>query len=431
MIMKQLKYLIQNIEFISPKANFRCTCCVSGRVFRDGGLSRNFDMTISTNNGEQWKFNTLKFSSSFVPNHFKHQSVKDELKKCFANIITTTNMWAGSQSEKGGQIIINQIKAPQEVTDNDLVFNSHRNNMSGLTGPKWDDLWETIENRAYHDIFFRIQGIDRENFISSINILKKTFPPSWLKAKYASDKNETTINRNDHLDIESKYWYPCWLIVKTALSEVCINSGWNYLVTLSMAITKFKETKGISSATKSLANHPGNIFTLCLAYYLDSKNINILEFEPQSGSGGARDDLLIEIQNNEILLEVKSLSSLNPEKTIKSELYEKCKKIPKKTRKPLLFIIIVVSKPEQMHKNLQSYIDSIKDIKLPKQISGIICAGMFIDATGGTVKVEYNYVHINKEATNPVSDKVISTLTSTASSDIVYPRTGISGMENQ
>ncbi len=338
----------------------------------------------------------------------------------------TTNIWSGEQSKNGGQLVLNEIKTPNNAISTNSI--SFRLNLLELPLNKWDDMWERINNRILYDDNFRIHGFSTKEVLVSIENLKTIFTSDWAKARY---KEIHEISSYPKLGIsferdKNNFWFPAYHLARTALGAICIDPAWNYLIEIGLAIDELKDFKEVKSLIKSLSRNSGDQHHICLASELYKKKY-LVGLEPSTGAGSATNDLLVVINKNYYAIEIKEFSSKKPIKILRKELMDKSKKLPKIPKHPVIFHIVLKDNEKNQLKKENDFINTLDVIatEIPEKISAIVIGNRFIDSSGGRIKRDTLKVIINKKAKQKSNYQEVEKLFEKNYSEVIYPCTNV------
>lgn len=364
---------------------------------------------------------------------WNHAPIKIDLTKLVQTLVNksfqltkTINMWSREQSKNSAKAIMNEIKVPDSATSTNSI--SFRSNLLELPLNKWDSIWERINNRILFDDYFRIHGFSTSEVLSSIEILKIIFTSDWVKARY---KEIDTTNNHPTMGMpfernKSNSWFPAYHLARTALGAICVDPAWNYLIEIGLSINELKNFKKTKLLVKSLSRNSGDQHNICLAAELYKKNY-LVGLEPSTGAGSATNDLLVLINENYYAIEVKEFSSKKPIKSLKMELADKCKKLPKIPKYPVIFHIVLKDNEKNQLKKENDFLNSLDSIitEIPKKISAIVIGNRFIDSTGGRIKRDVLKIIINDDSIQKSNYQDINKLFEKNFIEIVYPCTSV------
>ncbi|SFC47656.1 SEC-C metal-binding domain-containing protein [Pseudoalteromonas denitrificans] len=422
-----------NAKFFFTDIKFHCDHNIrKSEVFVSGELSTEssrylFSLFTTQLDDGNWKMKKLIWIST-PPPFLDQKEFSRTLINKFYTLMKTINMWAGKQLSGSAEMLVNEIRTPDEALATNTV--SFRSNLLNLPVNQWNEMWDRIDRRIHFDSDFRVHGFSQTEVLIAIKSLMNVFPSDWVRARYRENsKNGDKPKFGDPFQPEaSRSWFPAYHLARTALGAICVDPGWNYLIEMGLSIKELDGFKESDKLLQQLTNNPGTQHHLCLAAELHSRGL-LVGLEPQTGSGNATNDLLVKKNKNCYAIEVKEFTSKKPKNTLLKELNDKSNKLPKVPENPVLFHVVLREKGRLDAKKEKGFIDEVSsgNFNIPQKISAIIIGTRFVDSNGGRVKRETKKIILNSKSINKnqIDMNDLKEIFNNNYSNVCYPCYGI------
>jgi hypothetical protein len=269
----------------------------------------------------------------------------------------------------------------------------------------WSKLWGAIENRLMHDPEFWVSGFTREDAVNAAKVLKDVFPWEWVRRRYREAQNMVSpVGMWDAMDADRGF--PAYLLARTAIACLCKDPGWNYLISLAEGFKYLRDfPKGLPLLRK-IATEAGHLHQANFSGYLLKRGL-LAEIEPTTGSGNAKHDLAAFAGNLVIDIEMKALTCANAARQVSREIVEKCRKLPTKPVRPVVFFVLLVeSSIGNNHKTMSDQLSSITQevFEHTTGVSSVVVGHMFVDSVGGPVKWSFDKFLANEHALHRIDE---------------------------
>ncbi|WP_297018565.1 hypothetical protein [Thalassospira sp.] len=359
-----------------------------------------FTLKVTSTPYQKWQLVALNWSPMLeIPSPLRSRQFAQSILNRASRILDPTNMWPTEQLPQGAKSALNIGPILDEHSYHTCV--SSRHETLSLPTSSWESLWHRIERRAKHDPYFEVLGCSRAELITLLPELKALFNYEWVRAQY---KKAGFSNLSAPLESEDQGFFPAYHLARTALGGICRDPGWVYLAEIGRALITLKNVDGIEILKRGATQQSGVQHHLCFAAELHERGL-LHSLEPLSGSGSARCDLIAMCGNHHYQIELKELTSKKPLKRLKAELSEKCRKLPKHPKTPIVFYVVfreVGAEDAQLEQTFFNEIKAIEDM-IPPKISAVVAGRRFVDATGGRVKHDTEIIALNKQAITPAN----------------------------
>lgn len=419
-----LHYEFQSISFAADTSAETWVALTSGKV-SVAGIDGRFGLALTPLDDGEWSLREIRCIGKFAE-LLHRREVLLELVNRAAALLKTVNIWA--EAAAGGecaQLFINQQLAPSQFSSRVMI--SFRPDMLSLPMARWNDVWSLVEARLRGDPYFRVQGFSRDDVQRAIQPLKQIFPGDWVRARYRQAcLDSADLPMAADLSQDTQGWFPAYHLARSALGAICIDPGWNYLIEIGLSILELQGFEGLPRLKNQLARNPGTQHHLCLAAELFRRGY-LLELEPSTGSGGASNDLLVTCGDRKYEIEVKEFASGNPAKKLAQEMKDKCKSLPDRPERPVVFHVVLIEKGKFEKAKEDLFLKVVQGLAsdLPHQISAVIVGRRFVDASGGRVKRDVEVQILNPAALVPSNPEDLAALFAKNYEAINYPIFGI------
>jgi len=422
-----LHYEFHSIRFANDSNANTGMAYTSGKV-SVAGVDGRFGLALSPMDGGEWKLRDTRCSGDFAE-LLRCKEVLQELVNRAALLLKTINVWAEeAASGEGAKLFVNQQLAPSQFSGRVMI--SFRPDMLSLPMAQWDDMWSLIEGRVRNDPYFRVHGFGGDEVQQAIQALKQIFPGSWVRKRYRRQDGANPKMASD-LPQDSEGWFPASHLARSALGAICIDPGWNYLTEIGLSILELQGFNGLQRLKKQVSRSPGTQHHLCLAAELFRRG-HLLALEPSTGSGGASNDLLVRCGDRQYEIEVKEFSSTNPASNLAREIENKCKKLPERLERPVVFHAVLLEKGKFEKSKEDLFFEAVRELapNMSRKISAVVAGRRFVDASGGRVKRDAEVRILNPDAFVPSNTEDLAALFAKNYDSVQYPVFGIGSFFN-
>lgn len=411
---EEIRFEIDELQFAKEMPDAGPYALVVGRV-RVGNNTSNVALAVRPHDdGITWQSAFLRFDNDVLMATVP-LAAAEKMVGFSAQFLTPMTFWFGQQSEQGSPLYFKLGPAPAEA-EGRVAF-SNRNEALKLPGPRWDVLWDRIADRVRFDEQFAIHGFGTEEMLSSIVVLRQVFPDSWVKARY---KRAGFAKMGDPLPPDAEDWFPAFLVARTALGSICVDPAWNYLIELGLAVRQLAGFEGLQRLRTQLTRSPGTQHHLCMAAELHARGL-LLGLEPRTGAGAAKDDLLVGDEASPYQIELKEFRSSTPSRNFENELRLKSQALPNAPQRPTVFHVVLSETRDLEKEREKEFVDRIRQLAIPAQISAVVVGRRFIDSAGGRVKRDVVATILNPGALKPANEEVLSNIFRPNFDEIAYP----------
>lgn len=194
------------------------------------------------------------------------------------------------------------------------------------------------------------------------------------------------------------------------------------MVEIGLSIRELHGFAGLQRLTQEIVRNPGTQHHLCLAAELFRRG-HLQALEPKTGSGGAKNDLLVKCGGQLYEIEVKEFSSRAPGNKLASEIASKSKHLPMYPERPVVFHAVLIGNGIFSKAKEDIFFQEVKNLarNIPKNISAVVAGRRFVDASGGHVKRDTEIRVLNPAALVPSSEEDLATLFAKNYDAIQYP----------
>lgn len=376
-----------------------------GFVWRDDGL---------------WEIRRLSWPTAKRLSSLPEGAPQKIADRC-ADLLRPIYMRSGVETAEGVPLLLNTGRLPQAELER--VWFSHRPGILNVASLSWDSLWERIERRIDFDEAFAVQGFDKDDVKRAVAQLASTFPSDWVKARY----REAGFHfLNSDFGPGNDGYFPAYHIARTASGALCVDPGWKYLAELGIALDRLQNLSGFERLKGGLASSSGTQHHVCMASDFADRGI-LRGLEPATGSGSARNDLLVEIHGRNHQVELKEFSSGTPLKRLRKELAVKAQNLPEQPETPVVFHVVLLEQgglnPAREAEFCASIAGALEDI--PKNISAVVVGRRFLDSAGGKIKRDTLQSFLVPDAAKPADGDDLQELFPANYEQLEYPLFGL------
>ena len=306
-------------------------------------------------------------------------------------------------NENGAQIRVGQTFMSEEQLHRS--FSILRGDILGLYRLDWPKLWPAIENRLTHDPEFWVSGFTRQDAVDAVASLKTVFPWEWVRRRYR-DVAKKPREVGMWGAMQADQGFPAYVLARTAIGCICKDPGWNYLIALAESFRLLKGFPKGDSLLQRIATEPGHIHQANFSGYLLKRHL-LVEVEPATGSGNAKHDMATRAGDATIDIEMTALTSSDPARQVRREIVEKCRQLPHRLPRPVVFFVLLVETTiASDRKSLVDLLDSITPdvFEQTAGVSAVVVGRMFVDSAGGPIKWSFDRFVINDHAHHCVDE---------------------------
>ncbi|MEI7636247.1 MAG: hypothetical protein WCJ37_03005 [Syntrophus sp. (in: bacteria)] len=422
-----LNYVFDSVRFgQSPKSGTGCAIVEGSVRIQKPRFRSRFAMSMHLLGNGEWGLLDMRWKSTPI-SVCGNQEFLQQIVNSAARLLYPINTWPGKQETGSATLVLNQKIAPPESADSVIV--SFRPNVLALPGPDWSEMWQRIVDRVNHDVHFRVHGFTKEEILIAIDQLRNVFPDSWVLRRYKdiSDNTAKTVRMGDAFHPEADpFWFPAYHLARVANGAICIDPGWSYFVELGLSVKELESFAQIDLLRGQLSRSAGTQYQVCLAAELYKRGL-LVGLEQGTGSGSARNDLLVSIHNRDYDIETKAFTSGSPIERLEHEILDKADKMPNNPNRPLVFHVVLLENGIFDKKREDSFFKGIADIgdRLPDRISGVVGSRIFFDSGGGRMKRAVEVCTLNPIAKRISQLKDLEVLFESNHASVKYPTFGV------